>query len=190
MKSGARTLGIAESYHSEVSTLCGAVVTTDGALDGCGFTQCSVGGTDSTDSILELWSDVGRPDIQAVLLNGVALAWYNIVDLLRVSEAIPVPVIAITYEESDGLRDAIAAAFNGAEANRRLDLYESLPPRREIIVNDESLFIRVVGDGETAEELVRAVTPAGGRPEPVRVARILARAADRYCRSTGRKPES
>lgn len=190
MKSGVRILGIAESYQTEMSTLCGAVTTTGGILDGCEFTECTVGGTDVTDSILSLWSAIDRPDIQAVLLSGVALAWYNIVELHRVNSSIPVPVIAITYEESEGLREAIETEFDETDALVRLQAYETLPQRREISVNGKSLYVRSPGDVKDIVEIIRAVTPAGGRPEPVRVARILARAADQYHHAARAKPES
>jgi hypothetical protein len=45
----------------------------------------------------------------------------------------------------------------------------------------DAVFVRAVGCAdERAAEVVRAFTPAGGRPEPLRVARLAARAAREY----------
>ncbi|PSQ33541.1 DUF99 domain-containing protein, partial [Halobacteriales archaeon SW_12_69_24] len=51
--------------------------------------------------------------------------------------------------------------------------------RRPVTVNDERVFVRAVGcEEDEAADVVRAFTPEGGRPEPLRVARLAARAAD------------
>jgi endonuclease V-like protein UPF0215 family len=48
-------------------------------------------------------------------------------------------------------------------------------------VNGETVFVRAVGcDDDEAARLVRAFTPEGGRPEPLRVARLAARGARRW----------
>ena len=181
MKSGARALGIAESYQNETSTLCGAVVSGKGIVDGLGFTTISVGGHDVTDGILELWESVGRPDVRFILVSGVALAWYNIVDLDRIASSVPVPVLAVTYEESDGLQNAIEQEFEGVAAERRRTRIEGLPPRRRYDLGQETVYCRAANAApEDVQSMLQAVTRSGGRPEPVRVARLAARAADRY----------
>lgn len=185
MKTGMRALGVAESFRQERSTLCGAVVTGEGVVDGFAFASCTVAGLDATDGVVELWSMAGREDVRYLFISGVALAWYNIVDLRRLGEAIPVPILAITYEESDGLEPSIREHFSGAEAAERLDRYASLPERIPVELDDETLYIRT---NDTAEEeldaIVRTFTRVGGRPEPIRVARLAARAADRWFRES------
>ena len=185
MKSGTRALGVAESYDgspdAEASTLAGAVVRADRTVDGVGFERCTVGGTDATESVRSLTDRLARADVRYVFLAGIALSWYNVVDLHSVHEAVNRPVLSITFEESDGLDDAIAEAFDGESLERRLDVYRAQPPRRRVEVNDQAVFVRSVGaSDETAEQLVKQFTPAGGRPEPLRVARMAARAGHRY----------
>lgn len=185
MKPGVRALGVAESYRGDRSTLAGVVVTAARAVDGFGFTSCRVGGLDATESIGSLYADLDRDDVQYVFLAGVALAWFNVVDLGALSRTIDRPVVSITFEESDGLEPALRREFEGTALERRLEAYGSLPERRPTTVNGETVFLRAVGlDHDEAAEVVEAYTPAGGRPEPVRVARQAARAADRYVRRT------
>jgi len=185
LKPGTRALGVAESYdgsrEAEASTLAGAVVRADRAVDGVGFERCTVGGTDATESVRSLSDRHARDDVRYVFLAGIALSWYNVVDLHDVYDAVERPVLSITFEESDGLEAGIAEAFEGEALERRLELYHDQPPRRRVTVNDQDVFVRCVGaDEKMAERLVRGFTPAGGRPEPLRVARQVARAGHRY----------
>lgn len=181
MKTGARALGIAESYRSATSTLAGAVVRADGVTDGISFGTCTVGGLDATDAIEALYERLGREDIQYVFVAGIALAWYNVVDVHALETATERPIISVSFEDSEGLDDAIREAFDADGATRRLTTYHAQPDRRPVPVNDRRLFVRSAGiPAVDATDVVRAFTPQGGRPEPLRVAREAARAGDRF----------
>ncbi len=181
VKPGTRALGIAESYHASTSTIAGAIVTAAGRADGFSFATCTVGGLDATDAVLALWRELDREDIQYCLLGGVALAWFNILDLERIGDAIAVPTLAVTFEESDGLEDSIAQAFDGDAAAIRERRYAALPPRRRIALQDSEVFVRTVNPPDRdVRELLQAYTDDHARPEPLRVARMAARAADRW----------
>ncbi|MDS0297698.1 DUF99 family protein [Halogeometricum sp. S1BR25-6] len=198
MKSGTRALGVAESYADQrspkgrgvdaserpdaESVLCGAVVRADRVVDGAAYGTCAVGGTDSTDAIRRLFSDLGREDVRLLFVAGVAPAWFNLVDLERLADAVERPVLSVSFEGSSGLASALREQFSGDALDARLSVYESLPPRRPVDVGDDTVFVRAVGiDDEAAARAVRAYTPEGsGRPEPLRVARLLARSGRRW----------
>lgn len=183
MKPGRRAFGIAESYRGTddeeaTSTLAGAVVRADRTVDDFVFGTCTVGGRDATDAFIDCWERLDRPDVRYCFLAGIAPAWYNIVDLEAVATAVDRPVIAISFEESEGLGDAIRDAFDGRERTDRLDAYESLPPRRRLDVDGTDCFVRSVGiDADRVEAIVAAYTHEG-RPEPLRVAQRAAYRAD------------
>lgn len=188
MKRGTRALGLADSYapDAEESTVAGAVVRGDRVFDGLTFGRITVGGTNSTERLTELVRRVDRPDAQYVLISGIAPAWYNIVDLPLFSDAINRPVVSVSFEASEGLESALRDAFDGDALSERLARYERQPPRRAIDVNGEQLFVRSVGlDTDETRRVIRAFTPEGGRPEPIRVAHTTARAGDALLRSTG-----
>jgi endonuclease V-like protein UPF0215 family len=183
VKPGVRALGVAESYDDERSTLAGAVVRADRVVDGFAFRSCAVGGTDATAAIGALFDRLDRPDVRYLLVAGIAPAWFNVVDLHHLQDVTDRPVLSVTFEESEGLASAIREAFDGDARRRRLATYRAQPERRRVAVADGTVFVRSVGVGDDrADEIVRAFTPKGGRPEPVRVAREAARAADRYRR--------
>lgn len=177
MKPGSRTLGVAVSAGDEVARLAGAVVRADGPLDGLVYGTCRVGGTDATAAIAALFHRLDREDVQRLLLAGVAPAWFNVVDLDALAEAVDRPVIAVSFESSPGLEPALREHFSGEALAERLAVYRSLPPQHRVAVDDHDLFVRAVGvDADRAAEVVRQHTDIGGRPEPVRVAGIAASA--------------
>lgn len=174
------------------STLAGAVVRADRTVDDLVVGTCTVGGTDATEAIGECWARLDRPDVRYVLVSGVALAWYNVLDLEALHAATDRPVLAVTYEASDGLADAIAEAFEGEAREARLERYEALPERRRLATptghgdggpgGDAALYVRSVGiDESTADEVLAAYTH-GRRPEPLRVAGVAARRIDAFRR--------
>jgi endonuclease V-like protein UPF0215 family len=198
VKPGTRALGVAESTIGQRCLFCGAVVRADRAVDGFGFASATVGALDATDAVLRLLDRLDRDDIRYVLVSGVAPAWFNVLDLDRIAEGADRPVLSISYEASPGLAPSIEREFEGDAGAERLARYDRLPPRRRVCVNDETVFVRSVGLGDTdgeeaasddgstrtapaaAERVIRAYTPAGGRPEPVRVARLAARGAQAW----------
>jgi len=174
VKPGTRALGVAASGGGDRATVAGAVVRATRVVDGFSFTSCAVGGLDSTAAVVDCYERLDREDVRYVLLAGVAPAWFNVVDLRAVHDAVDRPVLAVSFEASDGLRDPIEREFSGAARDDRLAVYESLPDRHALEVNGERVFVRSVGC-ENPDEVVAAFTPEGGRPEPLRVARLAAR---------------
>lgn len=189
MKQGTRGCGIAFSDGRHESSCAAAVVRADRVVDGLQYGTCTVGGLDATETVVDVVAELDRPDVQYLLVAGVAPAWFNLLDLRRVHEATGLPTLAVSFEASEGLEDAIRESFSGEARERRLAVYESLPPRERVIVGDgreDVLFVRAVGfdDADASHPdpaaVVRGFTPEGGRPEPLRVARLAARAARAY----------
>lgn len=150
-------------------------------VDGFAFETCTVGGTDATDAVIRMVEGLAREDVRYVMIAGIALAWYNVLDLSRIRESTDRPVLSVTFEESPGLERALAAEFEGDELDARREVYRRQPARRRTTVNGQTVFVRAVGLSEhEARDVVRAFTPEGGRPEPLRVARLAARAADEW----------
>jgi len=181
VKPGARALGIAESYRETHSTLAGTVVRADRVVDGLVFGSCTVGGTDATDAVCTLVDRLDREDVHCLLVAGIAPAWYNVLDLHEIHDRTGLPALSVSFEESDGLAGAIRSAFDGRARRRRLARYRAQPDRQPVTVGEDTVHVRSVGTVDVPATL-RAFTPEGGRPEPVRIARQAARAADRFRR--------
>ncbi|HWQ66119.1 MAG TPA: DUF99 family protein [Methanospirillum sp.] len=180
-KSGIRVLGISDSYSSSnQSILCGVVMRRDIHIDGFIFGSITVGGDDATEVIITMITKMERKDITAIILNGCVIAGYNIISPETISTKFGIPVICVSYEQSDGLEGHIAHHFPGNY--EKMKKYEDLGTRIEITLNTGySLFAR--GWGITDDEMIRAIrifTLHGKIPEPIRVARLCARSIMQY----------
>ncbi len=175
-KSGLRALGIAESYSGrEQSTLAGVVMRKDLRIDGAAFARVTVGGSDATDAVIRIFTGLARRDINLLMISGSVIAWYNIIDPAAVQDATGLPVIIVTYEESEGLEEEIRRHF--PDDDRRLAAYRRLGDRLPVLLHSGyTLFIRPYGisPGDAAR-VCNDFTHEGRVPEPVRVARLIAR---------------
>lgn len=187
-KKGIRVLGIAESYtgrHTDpvTSTLAGVVMRRDLVIDGMVFGSASVGGMDATPSVLGMIHTLDREDIHLVMVSGCVISWFNILDPVRIFEETGIPVIGVTYEDSEGLEEDILHHFPGDLI--RLAAYRKLGARRPVLLHTGyPVFIRSRGmSGNDDEVLCNAFTRDGKIPEPLRVARLCARAVAAFTRS-------
>ncbi|QUO47780.1 MULTISPECIES: DUF99 family protein [Halorubrum] len=180
-----RTLGIAFSDARDASHAAGVVIRADGTPDGFAFATCTVGGTDATDAVIDCWRALDREDVRHVACAGVAPAWFNLLDLDRLREALDRPVYAVSYEASPGLEPALRDAFDGDALADRLATYRSLPPRVPVDAadddapdSDDPRFVRAVGvDSDEAAAAIRGLTRDGERRcEPLRIAGLAASA--------------
>jgi len=175
-KKGLRALGIAESYAGRShSTLAGVVMRKDLRIDGFAFGTVTVGGMDATDAILRMHRDLDRRDINVILLSGCVIAWFNVIDPGRIAEETGIPVVCVTYEDSDGLLDDIRYHFPDDAA--RLEAYGRLGDRQHFtLATGQTLYLRSWGlSFADAARFCNDFTHEGKIPEPLRVARLCAR---------------
>ena len=179
-KKGFRTLGVSESFVkgvSEKSILAGVVMRADMMIDGFTFSRATVGGLDATDKILEMYKSLNRDDINLLMLNGCVISWYNVIDLHRVSDETGLPLICVTYNESAGLERYFKEYFPD-DWMTRVEIYRRNRERTAITLSTgHTVYIRFIGMSiEEAKGVLNKFTSHGSVPEPLRVARLLARA--------------
>jgi len=179
-KKGLRVAGIAESFFcSSRSTLACVVMRRDLRIDGAVFGSVTVGGMDATSSIIDLIGELHRKDLNLVMISGCVIAWFNVLNPDTISRATGLPVIAVTYEPSDGLEDDIRSHFPGDHP--RLAQYQNLGERTAFPLSTGGvIYLRLAGIGlHEAGFICDQFTFDGRVPEPLRVARLMARAAMR-----------
>jgi len=181
LKSGIRVLGIAESFvqGARKSVLAGVVMRRDLVIDGAAFGFSTIGGMDATEGMIDIYHLLQRKDINYIMISGCVISWFNIADPGRLYSETGIPVIGVTYEDSEGLADDIRHHFPGDE--KRLAAYEKLGTRKlHLLKTGYDLYLRSWGvDFKTASAVCDSFTKEGRIPEPVRVAGIVARAAMR-----------
>ena len=178
-KRGIRIFGIAESFKKSnlTSTLGGVVMRRDLIVDGIVFGNSTLKGDDSTKSIHCMFRSLQRDDINCILLDGLIISMYNIIDGEQLNNITGLPVIAITFEDSVGLEEHIRNHFLG-KSEMKLEQYRKLGNRDKVrLKTDKLLYIRYWGLSlKGALNTLNAFTLQGSIPEPIRVAKLLARA--------------
>lgn len=176
-KKGLRGLAIAESFrqNSKESILAGVVMRRDLVVDGFVFGKATVEGDDATDSILNMYRKINRPDVSYILISGLIISMYNIIELKKINQAIGIPVIGVTYEDSAGIAEAIKCHFPNSFASK-VEKYQELGDRRKITLKSGyDVFVRAEGCNYTdVKHLLNDLTEQGAIPEPLRVAHLLA----------------
>jgi uncharacterized protein len=129
--------------------------------------------------------------LQAVLLQGIAVAGFNVVDIHALSAALSIPVLVVVRRAPDmaAVRRALFSAnpstrppVRGAARKwkliERAGTLEELGPSRRSMKRGAakpSLWIQRAGLGlEQARRIVDATTLHGNIPEPLRVAHLIA----------------
>ncbi|MEM4294548.1 MAG: DUF99 family protein [Candidatus Caldarchaeum sp.] len=178
-KKGIRCLGFAESFRKEAGSkavIAGVVMRSDLLIDGVGVAACSVGGLDSTDSIMSIWRNLEREDINFTMLGGSVISWFNVVDLPKVFRTTATPLVCISYRDSEGLDDVFIRRFPD-DWSRRLEIHRGNGERyRVVLKTGYNLYVRCFGvELDEAVRLINKFTLSGRYPEPVRVAKLVAR---------------
>ena len=178
-KKGIRILGISESFvkgTSKHSTLSGVVMRADLIIDGFTFSKVKVGGMDATQKIIEMYEALDRQDINILLLNGCVISWYNVIDLNYVVDAIGLPLICVTYRDSKGLETFFKENFP-EDWQRRTEVYKRNGPRTPLTLHTgHTIYARFLNiSKEETSRLLNKFTFHGAVPEPLRIARLLAR---------------
>lgn len=178
-KKGIRALGISESFiklKSKKSVLSGVVMRADGIVDGFGISNTTVGGMDATESVISLYEGLRRRDINIVFLNGCVISWFNVIDLKEVHKRIELPLVSVTYEESEGLEKYFKEYFKD-DWKKRFDVYLKNGEREKMkLKTGKTIFARTFGlENKEVIRVLDKFTLDGAVPEPLRVARLLAK---------------
>lgn len=177
-KKGLRGLAIAESFkqNSKKSILAGVVMRRDLVIDGFVIGNATLEGDDSTETILSMFKKLNRPDISYLLISGIIISMYNIVNLKKISNILDIPVIGVTYQDSKGIEEAIRNHFPDSYESK-LKEYSELKDREKITLHtSHDVYIRKEGCNiSDVQHLLDDLTLQGSFPEPLRVAQLLAK---------------
>lgn len=109
--------------------------------------------------------------VQAVLLQGIAVAGFNVVDVHALHEALGLPVVVIARRPPDlaAIHRALFTRVPGAA--RKWRLIERAGPMEPL----RGLQVQRIGVSRSdAERLLRVTTLHGKLPEPLRLAHLIA----------------
>ena len=146
-------------------------------LDGVLSTHVRRDGSNATDKLAELVRTSRFADhIRAVLLQGIALAGFNVVDIERLADELRMPVLVVVRRQprlqmvKDALLDRTAG---GAEKWKLIEKHGPLERLGALWVQRVGLTLA------EARDLLAATTSHGNIPEPLRLAHIIAGGVER-----------
>jgi len=177
-KKGLRGLAIAESFrqNEDKSVLAGIVMRRDLVIDGFVIGHATLSGYDATEEIIKMYERLQRPDISYVMISGIIISLYNMVNIKKIYEKLQIPIIGLTYHDSKGIEEAIRHHFPDS-FEKKLAEYKKLGEREKISLHT-SYDVYVRKEGCTIDEvkhLLNDLTLQGSLPEPLRVAHLLAK---------------
>jgi endonuclease V-like protein UPF0215 family len=174
-----RILGVDDGKfvpHTPGSVIVVGVVFRGGCqIDGVMHTHVEVDGFDATDKLASMVN--GSPhckQLRLIMLDGITLAGFNVVDIKRLNLATELPVIALTHDKPD-LEAVHEALSNLPLSEERWRIILDAGKIHEVTCRGKRLYMEVAGISESdAEEVILSTATNGSFPEPLRVAHLIA----------------
>ncbi len=178
MKPQIRVLGIDDSpfsFSDEKTNVIGVVMRIPNYIEGIMKTEVEVDGNDATDKLIEMITKSRyKEQLKALMLDGIALGGFNVIDIENLNKELQLPIITITRDYPNMIKIKKALEKNLNDWERRFELI-SKRSLIEIKTKHKPIFIEVIGiDEQEAKELIGKSTVRGVLPEPIRVAHIIA----------------
>lgn len=180
MKRQVRVLGIDDSpftFQSKKALLVGVVARLPMYVEGIMRTECEVDGSDATDAIADMvLRSRYREQLKVIMLDGVAVGGFNVVDIDRLRAATGIPCATVTRDLPDHQRmeKALRAHFDDWQERldviRRHPLYKVGPARHPIYAAAVGISI------DDLEAVMKECTVVGALPEPLRIAHLISSA--------------
>ena len=173
-----RILGVDDGpfrFGQEKTIVIGVVMRGNGYLEGIIKREIDVDGRNSTDVLLDMIRKTRHRDqIRVIMLDGIALGGFNVVDIGRLYSEGGIPVITVTREKPDFDLILKTLQIKFLDWKERWDIirsnevFEIETPHKPIYISCKGISL------EEAKEIIRISTIRGAIPEPIRVAHIIA----------------
>ncbi len=176
-----RILGVDDGaftpHSNELVDVVGVICRGGYWLDGFLHTRVQVDGLDATEKLVEMITmSPHYPQIRVVMLNGITLAGFNIVDITELHKRVKLPVIAITRDKPN-FDDIHKALQNLSNSEERWKIIEKTGKILKICTREDEapVYMHVVGISvKDAEKILRSTSTRSNVPEALRVAHIIA----------------
>ena len=178
MKQQIRLLGIDDSpftFTDMYATVIGVVMRGGQYLECVLKSQVSIDGDDATYVCKEMIENTRhRKQLKVMLLDGIALGGFNVVDIEDIFNSIRLPVITVTRDKPNFNKIEEALKKNFLDWEKRLTLIKN-GMIHKVETSHNPIYVKCFGiDIEEAKEIIKISTIRGVIPEPIRVAHLIA----------------
>ena len=178
MKRHIRILGIDDSpftFSDKYTTVIGVIMRGGDYLECVLRSHVAIDGNEATLVCQEMIKNTKhRQQLRVVMIDGIALGGFNIIDIAQLHEYTHIPIITITRDKPDfnKIKNALQKNFhdwkNRWEILQKGEIYKVKTHHNPIYVKCEGISL------EEAEEIIKLSTIRGVIPEPIRVAHLIA----------------
>jgi endonuclease V-like protein UPF0215 family len=178
MKKQIRLLGIDDSpfsFKNKYCTVIGVVMRGGSYIESVLKNQISIDGNDATSICKKMIKKTRhRAQLRSMLLDGIALGGFNVVNIREIFDDTSLPVVTITRDKPDFDKIRIALRSNFEDWKNRMNIIMD-GALHEIKTRHNPIYIKCVGlTIEEAKEIIKLSTIRGVIPEPIRVAHLIA----------------
>ncbi|RLI06063.1 hypothetical protein DRO26_00275 [Candidatus Bathyarchaeota archaeon] len=139
------------------------------------ISHIQVDGFDVTERLVEIVKKIKtKPDV--LMLASIAYAGFNLVDPTKVYGLFKIPVLIVNPKKPDDLSVEIALKRHFKDWKKRLEIIHRAGKPIPLKIEDKQIYIYCFGlTVEEAENMVKGLMIFGNRPEPLRIANLIAR---------------
>ncbi len=178
MKAQIRILGIDDSpftFNDKHSSIIGVVMRGSSYIECILHDQVSVDSTDATFVCKKMIQKTRhKKQLKAILLDGISLGGFNVVDINELYSYTNIPVITVTRDKPNFVKIEKALKKNFKDGKDRLTLIKK-GRLHKVKTSYNPIFVKCVGLSiDEAKEIIKISTIRGVIPEPIRVAHLIA----------------
>ncbi|MFH1917182.1 MAG: DUF99 family protein [Nanoarchaeota archaeon] len=174
LKKESRIIGIDDGpfdkFKDKEALIVGTVFRGGQYLDGILTTRVSIDGFDATYNIIQMIKkSKWKSQIRAIMLDGIAVAGFNVINIKNLHKETGIPVIVIIRQYPD--YEGMFRALKKLGMNEKIKLIETIEKPEKvntIYIQREGISIR------EALALLKITCTHAKIPEPVRIAHIIA----------------
>ncbi|HNU62639.1 MAG TPA: DUF99 family protein [Methanofastidiosum sp.] len=178
IKKEIRILGIDDSNFTRDDQdvlVVGALLRGGFWIDGVVSTHIERDGLNATEKITNMVIKARYKDVRAIMLKGITIAGFNLVDIEKLNQDTGLPVVVVMRKMPD-MRAIEKALTNLNFKTKRLEIIKKAGQIYEGKVQEKSdIFFQFKGiEEDDARELIRISSMHSNIPEPLRVSHIIA----------------
>jgi len=174
MKKEIRVLGIDDGpfdkFNDKEIIVIGTVYRGGSFIDGVLSTKVKVDGDDSTEKLVKMINNCKfKPQLQAIILDGIAVGGFNVIDVDDLNKKTGIPVIVVMRDYPDFKK--IEKALTKLNHEEKIKLLKKAGKVYKL----DDIFIQIIGlNLKQAEEIINITCTHSLVPEPLRVAHLIA----------------
>ena len=143
------------------------------SMDGVLSTYVHVDGEDATYNLIEMINrSKFKSQTQAILLDGIAVGGFNVINIESLWKHTSIPVIVVVRKMPDF--DELEKTLQKLGMAKKYQLMEKAGKPQKITLKDGEIYIQAAGISlEQAQEIIKLSSTNSNIPEPIRAAHLI-----------------